>query len=133
MTLKAALCRPGANNTTQRIQMFDNRENQGTTCNLFSPYDSGRNWQRQMARGYANVPMQHGVFRYHERPRHPITHQPPNANNTFQFPTRIGGRFARAMSSITRNPEEGASGTGVGINHSDNNFRQKVSHALAIN
>ena len=50
----------------------------------------------------------------------------------FQFPTRIGGRFARAMSAISANPEMADSGNGFGISDTDNKFRQEVSQALAI-
>ena len=56
----------------------------------------------------------------------------PNVDNTFQFPRRIGGRFERAMSSISINSEAAASGNGTGINYTDNNFREEVSQALAI-
>ena len=50
----------------------------------------------------------------------------------YQFPTRFGGRFARAMSAITFSPETGAQGTVCQENYTDDNFRREISQALAI-
>ena len=52
-------------------------------------------------------------------------------NTSFEFPTRFGGRFAQAMSSIANDPEGGISGRHFG-NNLDSNFQNEVSQALAI-
>ena len=85
-----------------------------------------------MARANAYGPVERGVFGYHDLPRHPADDRPPSGDYAFQFPSRIGGRFARAMSAISMHPEDAASGIGDRINHLDNNFRQEVTQALAI-
>ena len=41
----------------------------------------------------------------------PLARQPVVNTNTFQFPTRFGGKFARAMSTIATNPATAATGT----------------------
>ena len=53
-------------------------------------------------------------------------------NNQFEFPTRFGGSFARAMSSFARYPEADLSGRGSQDNDLDDNFRSEVCQALAL-
>ena len=65
-------------------------------------------------------------------PRQPMFNVPAQLETAYQFPTRFGGRFARAMSAIAINPETGAPGTGIQENYTDDNFRREVSQALAI-
>ena len=50
----------------------------------------------------------------------------------YQFPTSLGGRFARVMSAIANNPETGATGIGGQDNYTDDNFKREISQALAI-
>ena len=57
---------------------------------------------------------------------------PVYGKHNYQFPTRFGGRFARAMSTIANNPETGATGIAGQENYTDDNFKRQVSQALAI-
>ena len=85
-----------------------------------------------MARGNAYGPDNRGGFGYQGLPQRPVVDRPLSGNNIFQFPSRVGGRFARAMSAISLNSEAAASGIGTELNHTDNKFRQAVTQALAI-
>ena len=67
--------------------------------------------------------------------------EPPHRNITrstlparqFEYPTRSGGSFARAMSTIARNPEEEAQGTGQYMNNSSTEqFHNELSQAVAL-
>ena len=51
----------------------------------------------------------------------------------FEFPTRHGGNFERAMRTFANAPEEGLAGTGLEYNtRFEENFRTEVSQALAL-
>ena len=50
----------------------------------------------------------------------------------YEFPTRVEGRFARAMSSIACEPITNVTGSGGQDNNLGNNFHQEVQQALAI-
>ena len=52
-------------------------------------------------------------------------------SNTCSFPTIFNGKFAQAMSSITRNQNCGIPGRVV-TTHLDDDFKTEVSQALAI-
>ena len=49
-----------------------------------------------------------------------------------EFPTRFGGKFARAMSSIVNDPAANSTGSGEQNNTLGSNFHQEVQQALAI-
>ena len=90
----------------------------------------------------------HAITGGWSQPQQPVAHlqqnyytDPPPRYTTpatvpapqFEYPTRFGGSFARALSTIARNPVEGAQGTGYNMNNSPTEkFHNEFSQAVAL-
>ena len=72
-----------------------------------------------------------GRYRPDTSIRQPVVNIPRYRENTFQFPTRFGGKFARAMSTMANNTATAPTGN-VGSDYTDDSFKREVSQALAI-
>ena len=61
--------------------------------------------------------------------------QPTDANRPhqqYEFPTRFGGSFERALSTFAKCPQGDLTGRSLQVNHSDDSFKSEVSQALAL-
>ena len=82
--------------------------------------DGGENWQ--------HIDTQHYVS--DQRDTNPREHIGIGERQTaFQFPTRVGGKFARAMSSFANDPSASATGSGAQNNTLGPSFHQEVQQA----